>query len=151
MRTCRPTALLSFIGVVLIWPHVLTKSVSHSLQTPKSPSLTAGQEEEHPFMTKHSIANCESKFDNYCMNNGKCILLVELKEHHCKCERGFYGNRCGTPEFVLQPLDEAQVVVILFCVTLMMIGLGGTLYIFYKWYKRSKFQKQPKRKGVQMV
>ncbi|KAM4745219.1 pro-epidermal growth factor-like isoform 2-T2 [Anableps anableps] len=154
MQTRRPSALLSFIGVVLIWPYVLTKSISPRLQTTGSSSLTAGQEEEHPHMTKRSTTSCESKFDNYCMNNGKCILLVDFKEHHCVCERGFNGPRCGIPELVSRPMGEEQVVVVLFCVTLLMIGLGGALYLFYKWYKRNKFPRQPKRqgyKGVQMV
>ncbi|MEQ2305323.1 hypothetical protein AMECASPLE_036607 [Ameca splendens] len=84
-------------------------------------------------MTKRSVTNCENKFDNYCMNNGKCILLLDLKEHHCECQRGFYGNRCDIPELLSQPTKKEQVVVILFCVSLLIIGLGGALYFFYKW------------------
>lgn len=52
---------------------------------------------------------------------------------YCRCKKGFYGPRCATPELVGRPMDEEQVVVILFCVTLLMIGLGGALYFFYKW------------------
>ncbi|XP_007557965.2 proepiregulin [Poecilia latipinna] len=154
MRTRRPSAFLSLIGVVLIWPYVLSMSISPRLLTTGSSSLTAGQEEERPHMTKRSTTSCEKEFDTYCFNNGQCILLEDIKEHHCKCKKGFYGPRCATPELVGRPVDEEQVVVILFCVTLLLIGLGGALYFFYKWYKRNKFPRQPKRqgyKGVQTV
>uniref|UniRef100_A0A3Q2QCX4 Uncharacterized protein n=1 Tax=Fundulus heteroclitus TaxID=8078 RepID=A0A3Q2QCX4_FUNHE len=50
----------------------------------ESVAVVSGQEEKRPLMTKRSVTNCESKFDNYCMNSGKCIFLVELKENHCK-------------------------------------------------------------------
>ncbi|XP_054895408.1 pro-epidermal growth factor-like [Poeciliopsis prolifica] len=153
MRTRRPSAFLSLIGVVLFWPYVLTMSISPILQTTGSSSLTAGQE-ERSHVTKRSIISCEREFDTYCLNNGTCILLEDMKEHHCKCKKGFYGPRCATPELVGRPMDEEQVVVILFCVTLLLIGLGGALYFFYKWCKRNKFPSQPKQqgyKGVQTV
>ncbi|XP_012721010.1 proepiregulin isoform X1 [Fundulus heteroclitus] len=151
MWTRRPSAFLSFVGVMLIWPHVLSKSISPRLQTIESSFLTAGQEEKRPLMTKRSVTNCESKFDNYCMNSGKCIFLVELKENHCNCEMGFYGSRCENLDIVSKPVGEDQVVLILFCMTLLVMGLGGGLYFFYKWYKKNKFPSQPKRKGYKGV
>uniref|UniRef100_A0A3B3V908 EGF-like domain-containing protein n=1 Tax=Poecilia latipinna TaxID=48699 RepID=A0A3B3V908_9TELE len=85
---------------------------------------------------------CLKSFDTYCFNNGQCILLEDIKEHHCKCKKGFYGPRCATPELVGRPVDEEQVVVILFCVTLLLIGLGGALYFFYKAQKQENLGKE---------
>ncbi|XP_044053266.1 proepiregulin-like [Siniperca chuatsi] len=154
MENSKPSALLSLIGVMLLWPYVLTKSVSSRLQTADSGSLSAGQGEERPHAVKRSTQNCESTFDKYCLNNGQCMLLVDINEHHCKCDRGFYGPRCSNPELVFQPMGEEQIIVTIFCVSLLIIGLAGALYFCCKWYKKNRFQRQQKRqgyKGVQAV
>ncbi|XP_049435003.1 proepiregulin-like [Epinephelus fuscoguttatus] len=150
MGNSKPSALLSLIGVMLLWPYVLTKSVSSRLQTPDSSSLSAGQGEERPHVVKRSTQNCDSTFDSYCMNNGQCMLLVDINEHHCKCERGFYGPRCSNPELVVQPMGEEQIIVTVFCVSLLIIGLAGALYFCCKWYKKNtRQQKRQGYKGVQ--
>ncbi|XP_070821272.1 proepiregulin-like [Chaetodon trifascialis] len=144
----KPSALLSLIGLMLLWPYVLTKSVSSSA------SLSAGQGEERPHVVKRSTQTCNTTFDKYCLNHGQCMLLVDINEHHCKCERGFYGPRCGNPELVVQPMGEEQIIVTIFCVSLLIIGLSGALYFCCKWYKKKKFPRQQKRhgyKGVQSV
>nr|XP_046244003.1 proepiregulin-like [Scatophagus argus] len=144
----RPSALLSLIGVMLLWPYVLTKSVSSSA------SLSAGKGEERHHVVKRTTQNCDSTFDKYCLNNGQCMLIVELKEHHCKCERGFYGPRCGNLELVVQPMGEEQIIVTIFCVILLIIGLSGALYFCCKWCKKNRFPRQQKQqgcKGVQRV
>uniref|UniRef100_A0A3P8WSR4 Epiregulin n=1 Tax=Cynoglossus semilaevis TaxID=244447 RepID=A0A3P8WSR4_CYNSE len=69
--------------------------------------------------------NCDSTFDNYCLNQGQCMLLVDMNVHHCKCERGFYGPRCAKAELVFQPMAEEQMIVTVFCVCLLLIGLAG--------------------------
>uniref|UniRef100_A0A3B3XEL0 EGF-like domain-containing protein n=1 Tax=Poecilia mexicana TaxID=48701 RepID=A0A3B3XEL0_9TELE len=90
----------------------------------QDPYLQVAYQSVHQRMTV-----CEKEFDTYCFNNGQCILLEDIKEHHCKCKKGFYGPRCATPELVGRPVDEEQVVVILFCVTLLLID--NFSYVFY--------------------
>ncbi|XP_060894505.1 proepiregulin-like [Labrus mixtus] len=145
MGNSKPSTLLSLIGVMLLWPYVLTKSVS------SSSSLTAVQGEERPHVVKRSTQKCESTFDKYCLNNGLCMLLVDINEHHCKCEDGFYGPRCGNLELVFQPMAEEQILLTVFCVILLMIGLAGALYFCCKWYKKNRFSRPPKRQGYKGV
>ncbi|XP_026177660.1 proepiregulin [Mastacembelus armatus] len=152
MRNSKASATLSLVGVMLLWPYVLTKSVSTILQTPGAASLSTGQGEERTHVVKRSERQiCNSSFDNYCFNNGQCMLLVDLNEHHCKCEKGFYGPRCGKIEFVHQPMREEHIIVIVFCVSLLIIGLAGVLYFFYKWYKKTHQQKPQTYSGVRTV
>ncbi|XP_068559877.1 proepiregulin-like [Cebidichthys violaceus] len=151
MWNSKPSALLSLIGVMLLWPDVLTRSVSSRPQTADSTSLSAGPGGERPHVVKRSTQPCENTFDSYCMNSGQCMLLVDLNEHHCKCERGFYGPRCSKLELVVQPMGEEQIIVTIFCVALLLIGLSGALYFCCKWYKKNKFPRQPKRQGYKGV
>ncbi|KAM8887465.1 proepiregulin-like [Spinachia spinachia] len=151
MVTRCPSARLSLLGVMLLWPYVLTRSVSSTLQAADSGSLSAGPRGERPHLVKRAIQMCDSTFDSYCMNSGQCMLLVDDNEHHCKCERGFYGPRCSRLELVAQPMGEEQIIVTIFCVVLLIVGLGGLLYFCCKWYKKNKFQKQQRYKGVQIA
>ncbi|CAJ1069240.1 proepiregulin-like [Xyrichtys novacula] len=151
MGNSKPPTLLSLIGVMLLWPYVLTKSVSSRLEFEDSATLSAGQGEERPHVVKRSTQNCDSTFDTYCLNNGKCMLLVDINEHHCKCDNGFYGPRCGKLELVVQPMGEEQIVLTVFCVSLLMIGLAGALYFCCKWYKKNKFSRPQKRQGYKGV
>ncbi|CAG5924857.1 unnamed protein product [Menidia menidia] len=151
MGNSKPSALLSLIGVMLIWPCVLTKGVSPRLQTRDGSSLSAGQGGERPHVVKRSVQPCGSSHENYCLNKGKCMLLVDMNEHHCHCEKGFSGPRCGAPELVFRPMGEEQVILIIFCVSLLMIGLAGALYFICKWYRKNKFPRQQKRHGYKGV
>uniref|UniRef100_A0A3Q3N8P9 EGF-like domain-containing protein n=1 Tax=Labrus bergylta TaxID=56723 RepID=A0A3Q3N8P9_9LABR len=72
-----------------------------------------------PDNSHRSTQKCESTFDKYCLNNGLCMLLVDINEHHCKCEDGFYGPRCGNLELVFQPMAEEQILLTVFCVILL--------------------------------
>ncbi|XP_068167302.1 proepiregulin-like [Antennarius striatus] len=140
MNPSRTSALLSLIGVALLWPYVLTKSFSSTT----SPSTEQGGESPH--VVKRSTQSCDSSYDNYCLNQGQCMLLVDVNEHHCKCEAGFYGPRCGHMELVFRPMREEQIIVIIFCLSLLIIGLSGALYFCCKWYKNK--QKMQGCKGV---
>nr|XP_020449471.1 proepiregulin-like isoform X2 [Monopterus albus] len=151
MRNSTASALLSLVGVMLLWPYVLAKSVSSVQLTADRASLSTGQEEERPHVMKRSTQSCNSTFDNYCLNNGQCMLLVDINEHHCKCEGGFYGSRCDKMELVTQPMAEGQIVATVFCVTLLIIGLAGALYLCYKWYKKNRFLRQQKQQGYKGV
>lgn len=147
-----PCALRPLFGVLLLWPYVLTRSVSSKLNT--EAFLPAGQGEQHPHVAKRSTQNCDTSFDNYCLNHGQCMFLVDVNENHCRCELGFHGNRCEQPQLVFQPMGEEQLAVTVVCVTLLIIGLAGILYFCCKWYKKSRFPRQQKNqgyKGVQSV
>lgn len=67
---------------------------------------------------------CERERGGLC--NLTCLLCF-------RCETGFYGPRCGNLEFVTQPVTEEQIVATVFCVSLLLIGLAGALFFFYKW------------------
>ncbi|XP_077378574.1 proepiregulin-like [Festucalex cinctus] len=146
------STLLSIFGVMLLWPFVLTKSISSRLQTTHADSsVSAGHGEERPHVVKRSTQNCDSTFANYCMNGGQCMLLVDVNEHHCKCHSGFYGPRCSNLELVFKPIGEEQIVFIIFCVILLSVGLAGLLYCCFKWYKKNKCNPQKKRHGYKGV
>uniref|UniRef100_A0A8C7WXZ8 EGF-like domain-containing protein n=1 Tax=Oryzias sinensis TaxID=183150 RepID=A0A8C7WXZ8_9TELE len=84
-----------------------------------------------PRVTRSTV-NCDSTFDQFCMNNGKCMLLVDLNEHHCQCDIGFNGPRCDMPEMVQGKMAEGEIILIVFCVGLLVIGLAGAAYFFFK-------------------
>uniref|UniRef100_A0A8C6P4R3 Proepiregulin-like n=1 Tax=Nothobranchius furzeri TaxID=105023 RepID=A0A8C6P4R3_NOTFU len=96
----------------------------------------ASSGEERPRVTKRSFESCDSTFDHYCLNNGKCMLLLDMNEHHCKYVR-FSGSRCEHLNFVVQPLAEGQIIFIVFCVILLTLGLSGALYLCYCWRSSS--------------
>ncbi|XP_028313826.1 proepiregulin-like [Gouania willdenowi] len=151
MGTSRPLALLPLIGVALIWPCVFTKSFSPRLHAADGSSLSAVQSEERHHVVKRSSQPCSDSFDKYCLNKGQCMFLVEVNEHHCKCERGHYGPRCETLELVVQPMGEEQTIAIIFCVCLLIVGVAGALYFCCKWCKKKKFPVQSKRHGYKGV
>ncbi|XP_029019703.1 proepiregulin-like isoform X1 [Betta splendens] len=134
--------LLSLIGLMLLWPSVLTKSIASTLNHVASVSLSPGQREERPHVAKRSTQSCDSSFDGYCLNNGQCMLLVDINEHHCNCDLGFYGHRCAEVDFVSRPMGETQIIFITFCVILLILGLAGVLYFFWKWYKNRLMSQQ---------
>uniref|UniRef100_A0A3Q0T419 EGF-like domain-containing protein n=1 Tax=Amphilophus citrinellus TaxID=61819 RepID=A0A3Q0T419_AMPCI len=143
------TGVIPIYGISFV--QFLSRSMSHSIHSGKASDgsllLAAGQGEKRPHAVKRSTQNCDSSYDNYCLNDGQCMLLLDINEHHCKCERGFIGPRCDTPELVFQPMGEGQIIVIVFCVSLLIIGLAGALYLCCKWYKKNRFPRQPKRQG----
>lgn len=51
----------------------------------------------------------------------------------CRCDVGFYGPRCANLELVTQPMGDGQMIVTVFCVSLLIVGLAGALYFFCKW------------------
>uniref|UniRef100_A0A8C7WXX8 EGF-like domain-containing protein n=1 Tax=Oryzias sinensis TaxID=183150 RepID=A0A8C7WXX8_9TELE len=154
MGNYKLSVLLSLIGgMMLILPHGHSKNVSISVQTGDNSSLSEGKVGGRPRVTRSTV-NCDSTFDQFCMNNGKCMLLVDLNEHHCQCDIGFNGPRCDMPEMVQGKMAEGEIILIVFCVGLLVIGLAGAAYFFFKWYKKNKFPRQQKRqgyRGVQLV
>ncbi|XP_077571392.1 proepiregulin-like [Stigmatopora nigra] len=148
----RVSGLLSIFGVMLLWPIILTKSISSILQmTHADSSVSSGLLKERPHLVKRSSQTCDSTYASYCMNGGQCMLLVDVNEHHCKCHGGFYGPRCSNLELVFKPMGEEQIIFIIFCVTLLGVGLAGLLYFCCKWYKKNKCGPQLKRQGYKGV
>ncbi|KAM3867628.1 epigen [Diretmus argenteus] len=109
------------------------------------------QEEDRPRVERVMTERCDSTLDNYCFNNGQCMLLLDINENHCKCEKGYYGPRCAHLELVFQPIGEEQLVLTIVCVTLLIIGLAGALYFCCNWYKKKRFPRQQKRQGYKGV
>uniref|UniRef100_A0A3B4AM07 EGF-like domain-containing protein n=1 Tax=Periophthalmus magnuspinnatus TaxID=409849 RepID=A0A3B4AM07_9GOBI len=103
-----------------------------------SPGDDPERGEERPHVEKRSILSCDSSFDNYCLNNGQCLFLVDLNENHCKCELGYLGTRCEHTQLVVQPMKEEEVALIIVCVVLLILGLTGALYFFCKWLQIKK-------------
>uniref|UniRef100_A0A3B4AKH6 EGF-like domain-containing protein n=1 Tax=Periophthalmus magnuspinnatus TaxID=409849 RepID=A0A3B4AKH6_9GOBI len=129
MRNTQLSLLLSFICLTAV----------------SSPGDDPERGEERPHVEKRSILSCDSSFDNYCLNNGQCLFLVDLNENHCKCELGYLGTRCEHTQLVVQPMKEEEVALIIVCVVLLILGLTGALYFFCKWYRRKHLPQQQKR------
>lgn len=53
-------------------------------------SVAVTGQEVRPRVAKRSALDCDSTFENYCLNNGQCMLLVDISEHHCR-----YVHVCG--------------------------------------------------------
>ncbi|KAM4616864.1 proepiregulin-like [Polymixia lowei] len=149
MKNMKPSSLLSLLGVMLVWPYVFTKSVSSKLQTVGSTSPSTGQ--ERPQVERVKMQSCDSNFDTYCLNNGQCMLLVDMNEYHCRCDVGYSGPRCAHLELSCQPGKEEPLILTIVCVALLIIGLAGLLYFFYKWYKRNRCPRHQKRHGYKGV
>lgn len=149
MRNNKLSVLLSFVGVMLLWPYVLTRSISFKRLTADGNSAEQG--EERPHVVTRSLQNCDKSLDDYCLN-GQCMLKVDANEKLCQCEMGFHGSRCEHPQLVVRPMGEEQLAVIIVCVVLLIIGLAGALYFFCKWYiKRDRLPQQQKRQGYRGV
>ncbi|CAB1319227.1 unnamed protein product [Coregonus sp. 'balchen'] len=82
----------------------------HSQPQPAPPVRQQQQQEQsRPRMEKVMIQKCDSSLESYCLN-GECLLLLDINEHHCKCEMGYYGPRCAHLEMVFQPMREEHVI-----------------------------------------
>lgn len=134
------SVLVSCVYVILLWPHV--KSVSIFSEESTGDVTSADQGEQRPHVGKRSAPSCDTSFDTFCLNNGQCVFLEDLKQNTCKCELGFRGSRCEQPQLVWKPGAEDQVALIIVCVILLIIGLAGALYFFCKWYRRNRIPQQ---------
>uniref|UniRef100_A0A672H5H6 Proepiregulin-like n=1 Tax=Salarias fasciatus TaxID=181472 RepID=A0A672H5H6_SALFA len=114
-------------------------------------TLSNHQLQTRPHVAKRSMQSCSSSYTNYCLNQGQCMYLVDVNQHHCKCEMGYYGPRCANQEFLVQPMGEETILVIIFGVGLLVIGLSGLLYFCCKWHKKRRFLAQQKGQGYKGV
>ncbi|KAG7481099.1 hypothetical protein MATL_G00063290 [Megalops atlanticus] len=139
MKGFRSSCLLSLYGLLLLWPH------AHST----SPSPTSGSVDT-PHVERVMIQKCNSSMEEYCFH-GECMFLLDLKEHHCRCDKGYAGHRCAHLELVFQPLSQEYIVLTVVCVVFVVLGITGTAYFFYKWYKRNRCPPAEKYQEVQMA
>ncbi|XP_072289639.1 uncharacterized protein [Eucyclogobius newberryi] len=141
--TMQLSALVSFIYVVLLCPPAQTLSApSTGDYTHTGDAFDPERGEERPHLAKRSILSCDTSFENYCLNKGHCMFIVELNENHCKCELGYGGSRCQDPQLVIQPMKEEQLALIIVFVLLLALGLAGASYVFCKWYRRKQLPQQ---------
>uniref|UniRef100_A0A3B4VL27 Epiregulin n=1 Tax=Seriola dumerili TaxID=41447 RepID=A0A3B4VL27_SERDU len=138
LTPCFP-ALHSAVAVLLLLTTAGQSAVvTDNLQTTATPLLSNASlatELNNSSMDEPLVL----KFDTYCLNNGQCMLLVDMNEHHCKYDPvGFYGPRCAHPELVVQRMGDEQIIVTIFCVSLLIIGLAGVLYFCCKWCNEKK-------------
>ncbi|KAJ8005557.1 hypothetical protein DPEC_G00119180 [Dallia pectoralis] len=158
MRNTQPSVMLSFMGLLLVVKCVHPTSLSSSTQrvstrqTTSAPcrTETCSQSREEP--TRSSAltgkGKCDSSQEEYCLN-GECFLLLDVNEHHCKCEKGYYGPRCAHLEMVFQPMREEHVILMVVCVGLMVVGIAGAVYLFSQWYKRTRCPTDQKKQLYQ--
>ncbi|XP_015194540.1 proepiregulin [Lepisosteus oculatus] len=138
--------LLSFLGLQLL-QHVQSTTPSPLCgpgQVECSTLVSVPQSYETPQIAQVKIQKCDADMDKYCFH-GECIFLVDLNEHHCRCEKGFTGSRCAHIELVSKPLNKEYILLTVVCVGLLLIALAGTLYFFYKWYKKNKCTSREKK------
>ncbi|XP_030227310.1 epigen isoform X1 [Gadus morhua] len=156
--------LLFLSGLMLVWPSALsdTGAREHTAGSVSAYNVKGNAEnvkllyrsemgQQRRRVERSPIESCGSDHQNYCFNHGKCMLLVDMNEHHCKCERGYYGHRCAQMELVFQPMKEEQWVLVAVCVVMLLIGMTGALYFFFKWYRRNKCPLPKKRAGYMGV
>ncbi|KAJ8413899.1 hypothetical protein AAFF_G00064970 [Aldrovandia affinis] len=104
-----------------------------------------------PQVERVMIQKCNSSMDGYCFH-GECMFLLDLDEHHCRCQQGYSGNRCAHLALVIQPLTQESLILTVVCVALAVLGITGAAYLFYKWCKRSRGPPGEKQyQEVQMV
>ncbi|XP_061445831.1 proepiregulin isoform X2 [Rhineura floridana] len=94
-----------------------------------------------PRVAQVEITSCRSEMQNYCFN-GQCIYLVSLNAHHCRCHKGYFGDRCShstlDSKLVIQPLSNEYLALTIILVMLFFIAILVASYYFYRWYQNKK-------------
>ncbi|XP_078532137.1 proepiregulin [Lissotriton helveticus] len=95
--------------------------------------------------------DCAEDKKDYCFR-GQCQFILDLNEFHCRCQKGYVGERCMNLEIgpVSQPLSEEYVVltVVLSVAFVTVLALGA--FFAYKWYRSKQLKKQHQSKKVYM-
>uniref|UniRef100_A0A8D0GNK1 Proepiregulin n=1 Tax=Sphenodon punctatus TaxID=8508 RepID=A0A8D0GNK1_SPHPU len=95
------------------------------------------QTENSPRMAQVGITKCKPEMKDYCFH-GQCMFLVEMDEHHCRCDVGFSGARCMHSELVVQPLSKEYVVLTVLLLLFLLVASLVAIYYFYEWYQGKK-------------
>ncbi|XP_069486749.1 proepiregulin isoform X2 [Ambystoma mexicanum] len=90
--------------------------------------------------------DCDADKKDYCLF-GRCQYIVELETFRCRCQKGYYGERCVYLELVTQPMSEEYVALTAILSVLFVIAVAVGVFFAYKWYKRTlcKKQQQPSK------
>ncbi|XP_019908008.1 proepiregulin isoform X1 [Esox lucius] len=165
MRNTQSSVLLAFIGLLLVVNGVHATGLSSSTQQvtqrvptsqPLSPCKTgtcpkSGEEQTRPWtrIGRGMFQKCDSSQESYCLN-GECFLVPDINEHHCRCDKGYYGPRCAHLEMVFQPMREEHVILMVVFVGLLVVGITGAVYFFCQWYRRSRCPTQQTKQLYQV-
>ncbi|XP_066566931.1 proepiregulin isoform X2 [Amia ocellicauda] len=142
--------LLLFLGLLHV-PHIHSTTPSPTCgpgQLECSTSVSPENSNGTPHIAEVRMQKCESDMDTYCFH-GECMFLLDINEHHCRCDQGFTGPRCAHSDLVFKPLSDEYVILTVVCVALFCVAGAGAFYFFYKWYKKNKCT--PKEKNYQEV
>ncbi|KAL8175803.1 UNVERIFIED_CONTAM: hypothetical protein K2H54_008536 [Gekko kuhli] len=73
---------------------------------------------------------------NFCFN-GRCMYLVELDQHYCRCDMGYSGVRCGVSnlDLVIRPLSKEYIVLAVLLSLFFFTAASVATYYFYRWYQ----------------
>ncbi|XP_054851252.1 proepiregulin [Eublepharis macularius] len=90
-----------------------------------------------PRVVQAGITRCQSEMQNFCFN-GRCIYIVGLDEHHCKCDVGYYGHRCVHSNFDLlqRPQSKEYIVLAVLLSLFFLMASSVAIYYFYRWYQK---------------
>ncbi|KAI1900093.1 hypothetical protein AGOR_G00046480 [Albula goreensis] len=155
MAGLKPYFFLAICGVPLLWSGG-AESTNPDPTCGSDRCSTSGAVSAVPMVTtprveRVMIQKCNSSMEDYCFH-GECMYLLDLNEHHCKCERGYAGHRCAHLALVIQPLSQESVILTVVCVSLTALGIAGAAYFTYRWYKRNSSPPvQKEYQEVQMV
>ncbi|KAJ1205920.1 hypothetical protein NDU88_001340 [Pleurodeles waltl] len=90
--------------------------------------------------------DCEEDKKYFCFR-GRCQFILELNEFHCRCQKGYIGERCMYLEIesVTQPMSKEYVALSVVLSVLLVVVVALCSYFMYKWYrsKQRKKQNQP--------
>eukprot|EP00062_Callorhinchus_milii_P007629 gi/632949451/ref/XP_007890164.1/ PREDICTED: proepiregulin [Callorhinchus milii] len=120
-----------------------------------SPLCVPGQEcnsldptVELPEAAKVVVSKCPLSMESYCYN-GECMHIVSDNISFCKCDKGYFGNRCMHIELVRQPLSEEDVALAVAVSFMVLIGVLVATWLIYIRCKKSRSKNQPEYTGVQ--
>ncbi|XP_069486748.1 proepiregulin isoform X1 [Ambystoma mexicanum] len=106
----------------------------------------AVHEEGTHHVSRIRTLDCDADKKDYCLF-GRCQYIVELETFRCRCQKGYYGERCVYLELVTQPMSEEYVALTAILSVLFVIAVAVGVFFAYKWYKRTlcKKQQQPSK------
>ncbi|XP_067413097.1 proepiregulin [Emydura macquarii macquarii] len=94
------------------------------------------QTENNPRVAQVRMTRCKPEMQDYCFH-GQCMYLVDLDEHHCRCEAGFSGVRCVHSDFLTQHLSK-EYLALTILIPFFLIAILIAAFYLYKWYQNKK-------------
>ncbi|XP_069086346.1 pro-epidermal growth factor isoform X1 [Pleurodeles waltl] len=85
------------------------------------------------------VEDCPESHNEYCLNGGVCIHLIELQEYACKCVVGYIGVRCQESDLNwweqqhVEEMERRNITIAACMVTLaILLGLGSCIMYCYR-------------------